>query len=53
LLQLEGDVHLVVAAGLIGHVALPRVVLHRRLQGLDAAGPDELSLFAEQRVFVD
>ena len=38
LLQLECDVDFVVAAGLVGHVALPRVVLHRRLERLDAAG---------------
>src|SRR5688500_5016136 len=35
LLQLELDVHLVVATGLVGHVALaPRVVLHRPLERL-------------------
>ena len=40
LLQLELNVDFVVAARLVGHVALAGVVLHRRLKRLDAAGPE-------------
>src|ERR1019366_2023767 len=52
LLQLELNVHFVVAARLIRHVALARVVLHRRLQRLDAAGAEDLGPFPEERVLV-
>ena len=52
LLQLQGDVHLVVTRGLVGHVALPGVVLHRGLERFDAAASEELSLLPEQRVLV-
>ena len=53
LLQLQLDVDFVVAAGLIGHVALAGVVLHRRLQRLDPARPEDLAALLEQRVLVD
>ena len=52
LLQLQRDVDLVVAARLIRHVALARIVLHRGLQRLDAAGPENLAAFPEQRLLV-
>src|SRR6187399_2385161 len=51
LLQLQLNVNLVVAAGLIRHVALPaRVVLHRPLQGFGGAATEQLASLAEQRV---
>jgi hypothetical protein len=44
------NVDFVVAAGLVGHVALTRVVLHRRLERLDAAGADNLAALPEERI---
>src|SRR5262249_29416291 len=52
LFQLELDVHFVVAARLIRHVALARVVLHRGLERLDAAGAEYLATLLEQRVLM-
>ena len=50
LLQLELNVDFVVAARLVGHVALAGVVLHRRLKRFDAACPEDLGAFSEERV---
>ena len=52
LLQLQLNVDFVVPARLIRHVALARVVLHRRLQRLDASGADNLAALSQQRVLV-
>jgi hypothetical protein len=45
-------VDFVVAARLIGHVALAGVVLHRRLQRFDAAGAEYLRALLQQRVLI-
>src|SRR5215467_5357082 len=50
LLQLQLNVDFVVAAGLIGHVALTRVVFYRRLKRLDAAGPENFGSLLQKRV---
>ena len=50
LFQLERDVDFVVAARLVGHVALAGVVVHRRLQRLDSAGAENFSALLEQRI---
>src|SRR4030095_9200055 len=52
LFQLQLNVDFVVAAGLIRHVSLTSVVLHRRLQRFDAARAEYLATFLEQRVLV-
>src|SRR5262249_51999493 len=52
LLQLQLDVDLVVAAGLIRHVALAGIVLHRRLEGLDTTGSEDVTALSEQRFLV-
>jgi hypothetical protein len=44
------NVDFVVPARLIGHVALARVVFHRRLKGLDAAGSENFSALLQKRV---
>jgi hypothetical protein len=43
-------VDFVVPTRLIRHVALTRVVLHRGLQRLDAARPEDLDTFLQERV---
>src|SRR5262245_26450086 len=51
LLELQLNVNFVVAAGLIGHVALaPGVVLHRPLQRLGRGAAEQLPALAQQRV---
>src|SRR5262249_56234649 len=53
LLQFELNMDFVVAACLIGQIALARVVLHRRLQRLDAAsGRKNLATFSEKGFLV-
>src|SRR5262249_12514727 len=52
LLQLQLDVDFVVAARLIGHIALACVVLHRRLERLDSARPQDFSALLQQLFLV-
>src|SRR5262249_5569200 len=53
LFQLQLYMDFVVPAGLIGHVALAGVVFHRRLERLDAAGPEYFRALFEQRGLED
>ena len=48
------DVHLVIASGLVGHVALPAVVvLHLMLEGAKSGGLGQLGALALQSLLVD